>query len=50
MQCMRVKDRLIYAAQFHIEMQGSPEVSRCMMSNFLALASAQQARNTRRAE
>ena len=37
-QCIRVKDRYIYAAQFHIEMAGTPENSRQIMSNFLALA------------
>jgi len=37
-QCLRVKDRYIYAAQFHIEMSGTLEVSRLIMSNFLALA------------
>jgi F5/8 type C domain-containing protein/glutamine amidotransferase class I len=38
MQCMRVRDRCIYAAQFHIEMDGTPESSRKIMSNFLNLA------------
>jgi hypothetical protein len=37
-QCIRVKDRYIYAAQFHIEMAGTPENSRQIMSNFLSLA------------
>ncbi len=37
-QCMKVKDRPIYAAQFHIEMAGTPETSQRIMSNFLALA------------
>jgi hypothetical protein len=37
-QCLKVKDRLIYAAQFHIEMSGTPETSRQIMSNFLTLA------------
>jgi hypothetical protein len=37
-QCIRVHDRFIYAAQFHIEMNGTPETSRRIMSNFLALA------------
>jgi hypothetical protein len=37
-QCLRVKDRYIYAAQFHIEMAGTPENSRQIMSNFLKLA------------
>jgi GMP synthase-like glutamine amidotransferase len=38
MQCLRVKDRYIYAAQFHIEMEGTPANSRTIMANFLALA------------
>jgi hypothetical protein len=37
-QCLRMNDRPIYAAQFHIEMEGTPDVSRQIMSNFLALA------------
>jgi hypothetical protein len=37
-QCLRVKDRYIYAAQFHIEMDGTPESSRVIMGNFLRLA------------
>lgn len=37
-QCLRIKDRYIYAAQFHIEMAGTPENSRQIMSNFLNLA------------
>jgi hypothetical protein len=37
-QCLRWKDYPIYAAQFHIEMAGTPENSRLIMSNFLALA------------
>ena len=37
-QCLRVKDRPIYAAQFHIEMAGTPENSRTIMANFLKLA------------
>jgi hypothetical protein len=37
-QCLRVKDRYIYAAQFHIEMAGTPENSRLIMANFLKLA------------
>src|SRR5262249_4198223 len=38
MQCLRLGTNWIYAAQFHIEMAGTPEVSRRIMSNFLALA------------
>jgi hypothetical protein len=37
-QCLRVQDRPIYAAQFHIEMAGTPENSRTIMANFLKLA------------
>jgi hypothetical protein len=37
-QCLRVKDRYIYAAQFHIEMDGTPESARVIMGNFLRLA------------
>jgi hypothetical protein len=37
-QCMCVKDRYIYAAQFHIELAGTPENSRQIMANFLQLA------------
>ena len=38
MQCLRMRDRYIYAAQFHIEMAGAPQASRQIMANFLALA------------
>jgi hypothetical protein len=37
-QCIRVRDRFIYAAQFHIEMEGTPASSRVLMGNFLKLA------------
>ena len=37
-QCLRVKDRPIYAAQFHVEMAGTAENSRRIVANFLALA------------
>src|SRR6266850_916400 len=37
-QCLRLTDRYIYAAQFHIEMQGTSETSRLIMNNFLTLA------------
>jgi hypothetical protein len=37
-QCLRVKDAPIYAAQFHIEMDGTPETSRQIMGNFLRVA------------
>jgi hypothetical protein len=36
--CLRVQDRYIYAAQFHIEMAGTPETSRRIMANFLKIA------------
>jgi len=37
-QCLRLADRYIYAAQFHIDMDGTPDNSRRIMANFLALA------------
>lgn len=37
-QCLRVKDRYIYAAQFHMENKGTPENSKKIMGNFLSLA------------
>ena len=37
-QCLRLRDRYIYAAQFHIELPGTPESSQRIMANFLALA------------
>jgi hypothetical protein len=37
-QCLRRADRYIYAAQFHIEMDGTPDSSRPIMGNFLKLA------------
>lgn len=39
-QCLRRADRPIYAAQFHIEMDGTPENSRRIMDNFLKVAVA----------
>jgi GMP synthase-like glutamine amidotransferase len=39
-QCLRLADRYVYAAQFHIEMAGTPENSRRIMGNFLGLAKA----------
>ncbi len=39
-QSIRVKDRYIYAAQFHMELPGTPENSRKIISNFLSLAKA----------
>lgn len=38
MQCLRLADFPIYAAQFHIEMEGTPEASRQIMENFLGIA------------
>ncbi len=37
-QCLRLADRYIYAAQFHIELPGTPETSRRIVSNFLRVA------------
>ncbi|HKB41076.1 MAG TPA: discoidin domain-containing protein [Gemmataceae bacterium] len=37
-QCLRVKDRYIYAAQFHFEAPGTLATSRVIMTNFLKLA------------
>jgi hypothetical protein len=37
-QCLRLRDRYIYAAQFHIELPGTPGTSRQVMGNFLGLA------------
>jgi hypothetical protein len=37
-QCLRVADRFIYAAQFHMELPGTPEPSQRIMSNFLTAA------------
>lgn len=37
-QCLRMRDRYIYAAQFHIELQGTPDSPRIIMGNFLSLA------------
>jgi tetratricopeptide (TPR) repeat protein len=39
-QCLRRRDRPIYAAQFHIELNGTPESSRQIMGNFLKIARA----------
>jgi hypothetical protein len=39
-QCLRIADHYIYAAQFHIDMPGTPENSRKVMGNFLRLAKA----------
>jgi hypothetical protein len=36
-QCLRLKNRPIYAAKFHIEMEGTPETSGRIMGNFLTL-------------
>ncbi len=45
MQCLRVDGRPIYAAQFHIEMAGTPETSRLIMANFLSEAAAWRLRS-----
>lgn len=37
-QCLKLRGFPIYAAQFHIEMEGTPETSRRIMANFLAEA------------
>lgn len=37
-QCIRRSDAPVYAAQFHIEMTGTPEVSEQIMRNFLGIA------------
>jgi GMP synthase-like glutamine amidotransferase len=37
-QCLRLERSCIYAAQFHIEMSGTPQSSRQIMANFLRLA------------
>jgi len=39
-QCLKLRGSPIYAAQFHIEMTGTPETSRQIMRNFLDLADA----------
>ncbi len=39
-QCLRLKDHLTYAAQFHIELSGTSESSGRIMKNFLDLAQA----------
>ena len=43
-QCLRLDAHPIYAAQFHIEMAGTPDNSRQIMSNFLSMAQAWQGR------
>lgn len=43
-QCLRLTGHPIYAAQFHIEMAGTPEVSRRIMGNFLSEARAWRGR------
>jgi len=35
MQCMKKQDACIYAAQFHIEIEGTPKSSQRIMANFL---------------
>ncbi len=43
-QLIRKDDRPIYAAQFHIEMDGTPQTSRAIMANFLREAERGKAR------
>ena len=40
MQCMRLKNRYIYAAQFHFELEGTPQSSRTILTNFIKVAQA----------
>ena len=40
MQCMRLKNRYIYAAQFHFELDGTPQSSRIILTNFIKAARA----------
>ena len=47
-QCLRVNGRPIFAAQFHIEMEGTPESSKQIMANFLGLARAWEENRSRR--
>ncbi|MBM4001473.1 MAG: hypothetical protein FJ297_18385 [Planctomycetes bacterium] len=42
-QCLRRDDACVYAAQFHVEMAGTPETSRAIIGNFLRLAERQAA-------
>ena len=44
-QCLRVENFPIYAAQFHIELEGTPENSRRIMANFLTEAKELAARH-----
>ncbi len=37
-QCIRREDRPVYAAQFHMEMEGAPESSGKLMANFLKIS------------
>jgi hypothetical protein len=41
-QCLRMDGHYIYAAQFHIEMKGTPAASQQIMANFLALSKSAQ--------
>lgn len=47
-QCLRLRGFPIYAAQFHIEMAGTPEISRQIMGNFVELAKEWSGRNQTR--
>ena len=44
-QCLRLRGRPVYAAQFHIEMAGLPGTAGVVMGNFLRLASEWQSRD-----
>ncbi len=48
-QCLRVRDRPIYAAQFHVELPGREANARQIVSNFLRLAKAWDRYHPRRA-
>lgn len=43
-QCLKLRGFPIYAAQFHLEMDGTPETSRRIMANFLAEAARERPR------
>ncbi len=47
-QCLRVKGYPIYAAQFHMEMGGTPENSRTIMGNFRRVAEEWRERETQK--
>lgn len=49
-QCLRLKGRPVYAAQFHIENAGAPATSRTIMTNFLRVAKDWNTRGSRHGE